>query len=108
MPGFRRVGSIVLALLGLALLPELSYAAPLTGKAHAEQAEETTIERMIQEAPDFSAFPKADGIVWLKDLRYSMAADGSMTRMSRFVIPRGGGYFFLPGKRLLEFLSELI
>ena len=86
MPGFRRVGSIVLALLGLAFLPELSYAAPLTGKAHAEQAEETTIERMIQEAPDFSAFPKADGIVWLKDLRYSMAADGSMTRMSRFVI----------------------
>ena len=26
--------------------------------------------------------------------------------MSRFVIPRGGGYFFLPGKRLLEFLSR--
>ncbi len=26
--------------------------------------------------------------------------------MARFVIPRGGGYFFLPGKRLLEFLSR--
>jgi deferrochelatase/peroxidase EfeB len=26
--------------------------------------------------------------------------------MSRFVTPRGGGYFFLPGKRLLEFLSD--
>ncbi len=26
--------------------------------------------------------------------------------MTRFITPRGGGYFFLPGKRLLEFLSE--
>ncbi len=86
MPGFRKVGSFFLVLLGLAFLPEISYAAPLTGKVQPEQAEETSIERMIQEAPDFSAFPKAEGIVWLKDLRYSMAADGSMTRMSRFVI----------------------
>ncbi|WP_293676085.1 hypothetical protein [uncultured Phenylobacterium sp.] len=27
-------------------------------------------------------------------------------RMERFVTPRGGGYFFLPGRRLLEFLSS--
>jgi deferrochelatase/peroxidase EfeB len=26
--------------------------------------------------------------------------------MARFVKSRGGGYFFLPGKKLLEFLSE--
>ncbi len=26
--------------------------------------------------------------------------------MSRFVTPRGGGYFFLPGRKLLQFLSE--
>ncbi len=26
--------------------------------------------------------------------------------ISRFVTPRGGGYFFLPGKRLLEFLGD--
>jgi deferrochelatase/peroxidase EfeB len=29
-----------------------------------------------------------------------------LSSMARFVTPRGGGYFFLPGKRLLEFLSE--
>ncbi|HTO41844.1 MAG TPA: hypothetical protein VL026_12780 [Rhizomicrobium sp.] len=29
-----------------------------------------------------------------------------LASMSRFVTPRGGGYFFLPGKALLEFLSE--
>lgn len=29
-----------------------------------------------------------------------------LAAMSRFVTPRGGGYFFLPGKKLLEFLGE--
>ena len=29
-----------------------------------------------------------------------------LKQMSQFVKPRGGGYFFLPGKRLLEFISE--
>jgi hypothetical protein len=28
-----------------------------------------------------------------------------LSPMARFVTPRGGGYFFLPGKKLLEFLS---
>ncbi len=42
--------------------------------------------------PNGYTIPTRDGPVRLKP-------------MSRFVTPRGGGYFFLPGKRLLEFLS---
>jgi hypothetical protein len=29
-----------------------------------------------------------------------------LASFSRFVTPRGGGYFFLPGKALLQFLSS--
>lgn len=44
------------------------------------------IPRMIQECPSFSDYPGSSGVIWLKDVRYSLGADGAMTRDSVFVI----------------------
>ncbi len=44
------------------------------------------IPRMIQECPSFSDYPGNDGIIWLRDVRYSLGADGAMTRDSLYVI----------------------
>ena len=38
------------------------------------------IPRMIQECPSFSDYPGSSGVIWLKDVRYSLGADGAMTR----------------------------
>ena len=49
-------------------------------------ASAVNIPRMIQECPAFSDYPGADGVIWLRDLRYSLGADGAMTRDSHYVI----------------------
>ncbi|MDD3768790.1 MAG: hypothetical protein PHO50_08245, partial [Aminobacterium colombiense] len=41
-------------------------------------ASDIDIQRLVQEAPDFSLYEKAQGIVWLKDHHYTLLADGSM------------------------------
>lgn len=49
------------------------------------------IPRMIQECPYFSDHPGSNGIIWLKDVHYSLGADGSMTRLStRVILARRG------------------
>lgn len=39
---------------------------------------EINIRRLVQEAPDFSLYGNAQGIVWLKEYHYTLLADGSM------------------------------
>jgi hypothetical protein len=41
---------------------------------------------MIQECPSFVDYPGSSGVIWLRDLRYSLGADGAMTRNSTYVI----------------------
>ncbi len=45
-----------------------------------------SIPRLIQESPGFSDHPQSNGIVWLRRMRYSLEADGSLTRVSTRVI----------------------
>ncbi|WP_286934809.1 MULTISPECIES: hypothetical protein [Aminobacterium] len=52
--------------------------------AHA--AQDFDIQRMIQEAPGFSLYGNASGIVWLKDHQYALLADGSMESTVTWVI----------------------
>ena len=44
------------------------------------------IPRMIQECPHFSDHPGADGVVWLRELAYTLRADGAMVKTTRMVI----------------------
>lgn len=44
------------------------------------------IPRMIQESPHFSDHPGADGVIWLRELDYSLRADGAMVRTTRLVV----------------------
>ncbi len=59
---------------------------------HGLSGERDPLAGNLSGCPNGYTIPTRDGPVRLKP-------------MSRFVTPRGGGYFFLPGKRLLEFLS---
>jgi hypothetical protein len=85
MRRLRCVAGVRLICVLLVLTAGTACAAPL-GAARAGRQDGATIERMIQESPDFSSFPKADGIIWLKDVHYALSADGSMTRTTRLVI----------------------
>lgn len=44
------------------------------------------IPRMIQECPSFLDYPGSKGVIWLRDVAYSLGADGAMTRESLYVI----------------------
>lgn len=41
-------------------------------RAGVGSASAVNIPRMIQECPAFSDYPGADGVIWLRDLRYSL------------------------------------
>lgn len=61
------------------------------GVASAADPARPNIPKMIQESPGFYDHPRSDGIIWLRDLRYSLGADGSMERLTtRVILARKG------------------
>lgn len=44
------------------------------------------IERLRGEAPSLAAFPDASGVVWMRDLSYSLRADGTMEKTRRLLL----------------------
>ncbi|NLM72319.1 MAG: hypothetical protein GX181_10245 [Synergistaceae bacterium] len=58
----------------------------LSGTCRADASASVNISRMIQECPSFSDYPGEDGVIWLRDVKYSLAADGAMRRDSLYVI----------------------
>ena len=61
------------------------------GAASAAEPVQLDIPRMIQESPGFYDHPRSEGIIWLRDLKYSLGADGSMERLTtRVILARKG------------------
>ena len=54
----------------------------LSGKAEGN----IDIARLTQEAPGLYSYPDAKGVVWYREINYSMTADGKMRRDSTWVI----------------------
>jgi hypothetical protein len=68
-------------LLGMLLLPERVFA--WNGALE--------VMRLAREAPATSAFGDASGMVWLREMRYRLEANGDMVRESRWVVLLGPG-----------------
>lgn len=49
-------------------------------------ASEINIARLTQEAPYFDSYPGTKGLVWLREVDYSLLSDGRMERISKWVI----------------------
>lgn len=47
------------------------------------------IDRLVSEAPPLVSFSEAEGLIWKRDLSYSLAADGSLLRTQKWLVLAG-------------------
>lgn len=67
----------------------LCLAALASNLAYAGWDVSAEIGRIVSEAPPLVSFPEAEGMVWKRDLAYSLAADGSLTRSQKWLVLAG-------------------
>ena len=85
--GTRKMGRIRWVAGALLLLAFL--AGPGSARGEERWNVPRDLGRLASEAPSLAAFPESPGVVWLREARYSLLADGTLERGERWLILAG-------------------